>query len=169
MYEYSLGSEAKTIPEFGVRSRNENTSVATDKSEESRKGEMGQDTARQGSPDHIGELAHRVDLADGNGLTGFVGKSSEISWMHRIYEYLSKSSLVEPRSAQTGFEENVRATEKIAYFVDETELLSVDEDNINPLERPKFDVALILMEAAFCAMNGAFRFLSPEQFLYQLS
>lgn len=31
MYEYSLGSEAKTIPDFGVRSGNESTSVATDK------------------------------------------------------------------------------------------------------------------------------------------
>jgi len=102
-------------------------------------------------------------------LTGFVGKSSEISWMQRIHEHTTESSPVGPDIAQIGAEINVRATEMMAFFVDETTLLSVDEDFINPVERLPWDESLILTEAALCAMNGAFRLVDREQFLQRLA
>lgn len=108
-------------------------------------------------------------MAQGNGVAGYLGKASEISWMRRAYKYLKQPSL---RAHGPLLEEDDEAddpvTAAMAYYVDEAALLSINEDVVDFLAWPDFDVALILTEAAFDAMSGVFGFLDREQFLQTL-
>lgn len=132
-------------------------------------GETREDTARMGSPGSQGEMSHKVGLAQGNGVAGFFGRASEMSWMQRAFEYLKHPS-PGAHGAMPGedAEVKVRVAEAFAYFLDETALLSINEDAINPLTCPRFDIALVLTEAAFHSMYGLLDFLDREQFLQAL-
>ena len=122
-----------------------------------------------GSPGWQGELQYVVDLNHGAGMTGYVGGMSEVSWMQRAREYLDglssagasyqTPSQVDPYSAQA-FD--------LTYFMDDEDLLSVDEDQAVSEPLPPTAAALMLSEAYFHAVQGAFQFVERDWFLREL-
>lgn len=122
-----------------------------------------------GSPSRQGEISRVVHLHKGSGLEGYIGKMSEISWIQRIQEHVEGKSLTfifEMPSAQLDY--RAEETEDMSYFVDQVDLLSVDEDYVNPHQYPPVSTAILLSEAFFHALHGSFYFVEREQFLNDL-
>ena len=122
-----------------------------------------------GSPSRQGELNRVVHLHEGSGLAGYIGKMSEISWIQRIQEHVEGKSLTfifEMLSAQLDY--RAEKTEDLSYFVDQFDLLSVDEDYVNPHQYPPVSTAILLSEAFFHALHGSFYFVERDQFLNDL-
>lgn len=119
-----------------------------------------------GSPGRQGELSRVVDLDFGRGASGFVGKMSEMSWIQRAWEHAhSPPHRVGSDVPRAEIDRHLSAAQDFTYFLDDTNVLSVNEDHINERTWPPFDTALILAEAYFHAMQGAFDFVQREQFL----
>ncbi len=94
---------------------------------------------------------------------------SEISWFQRIQDYVEGKPLTfifEMSSAQ--LEHSAGKTEAMSYFVDQVDLLSVNEDYVNPHQYPPVSTAMLLSEAFFHALQGAFYFVERGQFLNEL-
>jgi hypothetical protein len=53
--------------------------------------------------------------------------------------------------------------------MDDVDVLAVDEDTVNERYIPPFDTGILLAEAYFHAIEGAFQFLMREQFLDALA
>ncbi|KAJ4509196.1 hypothetical protein HRR78_006098 [Exophiala dermatitidis] len=124
-----------------------------------------------GSTGEKGELAQVIDLDGGCGATGFIGKMSEIAWIRRAFEMVrpedeGHSSFNVDRSGSGPPSKKMR---DCSYFIDDTDVLAVDEDNVNPYQWPSGDAALILTEAHFHAMQGTFQFVQREDFLQKLA
>ena len=89
--------------------------------------------------------------------------------MVRVLEYLTEqpppfgfemfSSQMDPHSAQAV---------AISYFMDDENLLSIDEDSVDPHEVPPLPTALILTEAYFHAIQGSFQFVQRRTFLDEM-
>ncbi len=122
-----------------------------------------------GSPSRQGEISEIVHLHKGSGLAGYIGKMSEISWIQRVHDHLEGKSLTfifEMPSAQLDY--SAEQIEDKSYFVDQVDLLSVDEDYVNPHQYPPVSTAMLLSEAFFHALQGSFYFVEREQFLNDL-
>ena len=65
-------------------------------------------------------------------------------------------------------EHSAEKTEAMSYFVDQVDLLSVNEDYVNPYQYPPVSTAMLLNEAFFHALHGAFYFIERGQFLNEL-
>ena len=122
-----------------------------------------------GSPGRQGEPQSVVDVNHGAGMTGYVGGMSEVSWMQRAREYL-----VSPSSAGASYQTpsqvdpySARAFD-LTYFIDDEDLLSIDKDQIVSEQLPPTAAALILSEAFFHAVQGAFQFVERDWFLHEL-
>lgn len=77
-----------------------------------------------GSPDRQRELGFAVDLNHGTGMPGYVGKMSDVSWLHRVCEYLvAVPPLSEP---DLGLAELDAPTTSLSYFTDDHNLLAID-------------------------------------------
>lgn len=77
-----------------------------------------------GSPDRQRELVSAVDLNHGTGMPGYVGKMSDVSWLHRVCEYLVEvAPLSEP---DLGLSELDAQTTSLSYFTDDHNLLAID-------------------------------------------
>jgi hypothetical protein len=127
-----------------------------------------------GSPGRQGELSKRVDLEHGAGAAGFIGKASEISWVQRCKEHLAPRSppslLRDPmETTQTQLDQHDAAANKVNYYLDDADLLSVDEDIIVSEDIPPPEVAYLLAEACFHSLQGAFMFIYRAEFLETLS
>ena len=102
-------------------------------------------------------------------MTGYVGGMSEVSWLQRARKYLFGPSStgisyetppqVDPYSGQA-FD--------LTYFMDDEDLLSVNEDQIVSEPLPPTAAALMLSEAYFHAVQGAFQFVERDWFLREL-
>ena len=129
-----------------------------------------------GSPGKQGELSKGVDLEYGGGAAGFIGKASPISWVQRCKEHLapisSPTRLRDPiETTQTQLDQHDAAANKVNYYLDDEDLLSVDEDRL-PSERedlPPPEIAYLLAEACFHSLQGAFMFNYRAEFLETLS
>lgn len=120
-----------------------------------------------GSPGRRDELARIVDLDRGEGATGFVGKMSEISWIQRAFEILrGHADQIRPDNDRA--EINPQPTMAFIYFMDDTNLLSIDEDYVDAYQWPSPEMALILSEAFFHAMQGAFQYVLREEFFRKM-
>ena len=122
-----------------------------------------------GSPSRQDEISAVVHLHKGSGLAGYIGKMSEISWIQRISEHVEGKSLTfvfEMPSAQLDY--RAEKIEDMSYLVDQVDLLSVDEDYVNPHQYPPVSTAILLSEAFFHALHGSFYFVEREQFLADL-
>ncbi|KAI1625564.1 hypothetical protein EDD37DRAFT_309214 [Exophiala viscosa] len=119
-----------------------------------------------GSPGRQGELAHVVDLDGGVGASGFVGKMSEISWIQRAAETIkNQASTTHPEFAMGEADHRITTATDFSFWMDDFDLLAVDEDLVDPYEWPLTDTALILSEACFHALQGNFPFILREEFL----
>ena len=89
-----------------------------------------------------------MSLGIGSGASGYVGKSSEISWLRRAQEQMALQpvdvghNLIEP-------DENYPHGSYMNYHMDEANLLAVDEDTISPMEVPPLSIAKALAAAYF--------------------
>ena len=144
-----------------------NPSFAAGRSEEPGEGKEGARLADLSSAGRQNELLYPIEIVDGH--PGYIGKVSETSWMQRIHEYL-----IEQRSA-FGFEmfssqmdPHAAQAVAISYFMDDKNLLSIDEDSIDPHEAPPLPITLILTEAYFHAIQGSFQFVQRVPFLEEL-
>jgi hypothetical protein len=54
------------------------------------------------------------------------------------------------------------------YFMDDVNLLAIDEDHVDPTTWPAFELSIILSEAFFHAVQGVFPFILREDFLQRL-
>jgi len=119
-----------------------------------------------GSPGRQGELAHVVDLDGGVGASGFVGKMSEISWIQRAAETIShQASTTHPDLAMGEVDHRITTAKDFSFWMDDVDLLAIDEDLVDPYEWPLADAAVILSEACFHALQGTFPFMLREEFL----
>lgn len=123
-----------------------------------------------GSPGRQGELTRVVDLDSGSGAAGFVGKMSDVSWIQRVRDYLEAEEVPARGLDQTLalFDRHTQSAKEATYFMDEDNLLSIDEDLVNGQQWPPFQVSLILAEAYFHSVQGAFHFLIKEEFMKSL-
>ena len=124
--------------------------------------------ATVGSPGPQGELTQPVGLVPGSGAAGYVGKMSEISWIQRAREHLTQPSTVK-KETQPEHEQHANDIKDSNYFLDDVDLLSIDEDYVVAQEMPPLDVAFILSQACFHALQGPFEFIHPESFLEALA
>lgn len=132
------------------------------------------------SPSGQGDLTKVVDLALGRGLSGFLGKTSAIAWIYRAWQLCTNAEeFDEKRQLQTltdltneewDFGDNATASaESFAYFMDEEDILSVDEDFVEPFQLPKDEVAILLTETYFQFTRGMSYLVDRAQFLKKLS
>ncbi|OCT47859.1 fungal specific transcription factor domain-containing protein [Cladophialophora carrionii] len=121
-----------------------------------------------GSPGRQGELPRVVSLNSGGGASGFVGKMSEISWIQRAFETVRGYRDDNPgRVHAAEMDVNIATTTDFIYFMDDTNVLAVDEDYVDPYHWPAKESVVLLSEAFFHAMQGTFHFVLREQFLQQ--
>ncbi|OAP58456.1 hypothetical protein AYL99_07546 [Fonsecaea erecta] len=119
-----------------------------------------------GSPGRQGELNHIVSLDFGGGASGFVGKMSEISWIQRGFEIVRGCKPPDRSPWHTAeMDENLATTADFIYFMDDINVLSVDEDYVDQYHWPADESLVILSEAFFHSMQGAFHFVLREEFL----
>jgi hypothetical protein len=80
-----------------------------------------------GSSDRLRELASAVDLDDGLGMPGYVGKMSDVSWLQKIRSHLSGQHALRD-SALKDSHVDIQAPDSssLSYFTDDVNLLSVD-------------------------------------------
>ncbi|EXJ94592.1 hypothetical protein A1O1_02988 [Capronia coronata CBS 617.96] len=122
-----------------------------------------------GSPGRQGELTEVVDLDHGSGATGFVGKMSEMSWIRRAFECVrSGGDQTVPDIGVSEISHQLTTVPDYSYFMDNTDVLAIDEDHVEQYEWPPGDSAVVLVEAYFHAMQGAFQFVLREPFLREL-
>ncbi|KIX00909.1 uncharacterized protein Z518_09974 [Rhinocladiella mackenziei CBS 650.93] len=119
-----------------------------------------------GSPGRKGELARVVDLDAGSGAAGLVGKMSEMSWIQHAFESLhQRRTNAQPGMRGAEIDHHLTTAKDFSYFMDDTNVLAIDEDHVNQYHWPKLEIAIILAEAYFHAMQDAFQIVLREQFL----
>ncbi|KIW17032.1 hypothetical protein PV08_04223 [Exophiala spinifera] len=127
-------------------------------------------SSRAGSLNTIGELSSVVNLAQGGGASGLVGHMSEVAWIDQAFAVVrGRPDATRPRLLTSGvLDPHVFSATNFIYFVDDNEVLAVNEDRIDPYQRPSFSRSLILTEAYFHALQGAFPFVVRDEFLANL-
>ncbi len=126
--------------------------------------------SRVGSLGRQGELAHVVDLDSGTGASGFIGRMSETSWIQHAFEILDyqRPPAGEVPELATGELDHLSTAKHFGFFMDDLDVLAVDEDLVDPDEWPPAQTAALLSEAYFHAMQDAFPFVDREPFLRRM-
>jgi hypothetical protein len=101
-----------------------------------------------------------IDLGRADGTLSFIGKMSEVSWIARAHSYLVSSVDQEKL--------NLPHATQFSYYMDEENILSVDEDYVDACYWPGDEIAQILFEAYFHALQGIFNCIDREKFLLEL-
>jgi hypothetical protein len=96
---------------------------------------------------------------------------SEMCWIRRACESLGEGLDKTDSSVDgmDGVEHHLTAAANFSYFMDDQDLLTIDEDLVDQFEWPSPDWALILTEAYFHAMQGSFPFVLREPFLQTMA
>jgi hypothetical protein len=102
----------------------------------------------------------------GAGAVGFIGKISEVSWTARAYAYLVAPT-GKDLDLQLEVSKHVPAIQ-FSYYMDDDDLLSLDEDLVDPVHWPGDLTARILFEAFFHALHGIFDCFAREGILAEL-
>lgn len=119
--------------------------------------------ASVGSPGAMDQLVPLVTLGRGSGASGYIGKSSEISWLQRAQEQLALQQGDDP--ILTELDEDYLHGSQLNYHMDEADLLSVDEDSVNPMEMPPLPMAMLLAESYFATVHDSFPQVIKEVFM----
>ena len=92
-----------------------------------------------------------------------------MSWIRRAFETLhvhaqpSNRAVLETAVGETN--PNLTMAPDLSYFMDDSDLLAVDEDFVDPYEWPPAQMTVLLSEAYFHAMQGIFPFILRQPFL----
>lgn len=118
----------------------------------------------------MGELSSKVNLAQGGGASGLVGHMSEVSWIDQAFGVVrGRPDATRPRLLTSGvLDSHAFSAANVIYFVDDNEVLAVNEDLIDQYQRPSFSRSLVLTEAYFHALQDAFPFVVRNDFLSNL-
>jgi hypothetical protein len=116
--------------------------------------------ASVGSFGHQDVLTDCIDFGHVDGAVGFIGKMSEVSWIARAHSYLVSTANQE--------KSNLHPVTRFSYYMDEENLLSVDEDYVDACHWPGDEIAQILSEAYFHALQDTFNCINREEFLLEL-
>ena len=123
-----------------------------------------------GSPGPQGGMQHVVNLEHGRGMTGYVGKMSEVSWLQRVREHLiGEPTAIGSDATPAQLDISSAQAFDLTYSMDNEDLLSVNEDDINAQHLPPPATALFLYEAYFHALQGSFQFVTHGAFLQILN
>lgn len=80
-----------------------------------------------GSPDRLRELDSAVDLDHGNGMPGYVGKMSDVSWIQKIRSQLAGTPVRGgPELKDRNLDAQRLDNASLSYFTDDVNLLGVD-------------------------------------------
>lgn len=110
-------------------------------------------------------LQHLVHLDNGAGVTGYIGEMSEMSWLQRVRDTLAQQlGVVGDDAPSSDYLDAVQAYD-LGYFMDEEDLLAVDEEQVNTDQLPPEHTAFVLAEAYFHAVQGSFPFIGRERLL----
>lgn len=120
--------------------------------------------ARVGSPGSADRLVRLVSLGIGSGASGYIGKSSEISWLQRAQEQMSTQH-GHADSMLPDLDENHPEGSHLDYHMDEANLLAVDEDSVDPMEVPPGPIARTLAESYFETVHGSFPLVDKDVFM----
>ena len=104
------------------------------------------------------------DTGSRAGAAGFIGKMSEVSWIQRAREHLTRGFSGAVDILDGGFDDLAFSSEEMDYHMDDVELLAVDEDHVNELEWPDVETSKVLASAYFDNLHGAFPFLFRAHF-----
>jgi hypothetical protein len=122
-----------------------------------------------GSPGAQGELVQVVDLDGGKGASGLIGKMSEMSWIQRMHGHIHGIPQEQTSEiARAEIDHRLSSIKDFVYFMDDTDLLAVDEDAVDECYLPPVHAATVLAGAYFHAVQGAFHFTMQETFLQNL-
>ena len=117
-----------------------------------------------GSPGAQDKLSSVVNLGSGAGASGYVGKTSEISWIQRCREILHRKSPVGATISQRDLDLHSLRAQDLNYHMDDTVLLSVDEDRVEVLGWPSSKSATALSQAFFDSLHCVFPFIDRDQY-----
>ena len=93
---------------------------------------------------------------------------SEISWIQRAFETVrNHEDKVHSGLYETKKPEDFEEITDFEYFLDDTDLLAIDEDYVDHYHWPSTETVVILSEAFFHSMQGAYPFILREQFLQE--
>ncbi|EXJ73520.1 uncharacterized protein A1O5_03281 [Cladophialophora psammophila CBS 110553] len=91
---------------------------------------------------------------------------SEVSWIQRAFETVRGQQAAKPTTLHAAeMDEHPATTTDFVYFMDDTNVLAIDEDYVDPSHWPPEKSVVILSEAFFHSMQGAFHFVLREEFL----
>lgn len=122
-----------------------------------------------GSPDRQREMTTEVDLDFGTGMPGYVGKMSDVAWLQRIRGHLRGiKPTTTPDLGSADSDDQAFQASTLSYWTDDDNVLAIDEDYVDAHQLPRWPAALILTEAFFSSIQGAFRFVQRQQFLQDL-
>jgi hypothetical protein len=105
------------------------------------------------------ELNQVIYLHIGSGMVGYVGKLSETFWMRRTHAYLNSSSPAldfSPNTVESDSPMPGSTMPALTCFMDEENLLSIDEDHVNHYQLPSPATSLLLSEAFFMLCKEGF-------------
>lgn len=108
------------------------------------------------SLDAMDRMVPLVSLGIGSGASGYVGQSSEISWLQRAQEHMF---------GQQELGENNPDGSHLDYHMDEANLLAVDEDSVDPMEVPPLPIARILADSYFETVHASFPLVDQSEFM----
>jgi hypothetical protein len=109
-------------------------------------------------------VAPLASLGIGSGASGYIGKSSEISWLQRALEHMSSQD-GDFDHALTELKENHPQGSPLDYHMDEADLLAVDEESVDPMELPPLPIATVLAESYFETVHGSFPLIDKDIFM----
>ncbi|KAF7511201.1 hypothetical protein GJ744_005098 [Endocarpon pusillum] len=120
--------------------------------------------ASVGSPGAADSQAPPVSLGIGSGASGYIGKSSEISWLQRAQEQMARQQVSVDHTSMEP-DDNHPQGSYMDYHMDEANLLAVDEDTVNPMEVPPLPVAKALATAYFKTVHNSFPLVAKDAFM----
>ena len=121
-------------------------------------------SAEIGSPSRLRELQHPINAGGAAGMTGYVGKMASTAWLLRVVEHLTTlttNSYPDTRAAR--LDTPTMDIPNLSLFMDDQDLLEIDEDYVIPYELPPWESAVVLTEAYFHTVHGTFWFVQRQQ------
>jgi hypothetical protein len=118
-----------------------------------------------GFPGHQNELSRVVDLETGRGAAGIIGKMSEIACIQRTWEYLLDPAVKVPDIPRAEIDRHLTAAKNFTSWMIPMSwplMRIISTSNKRP---PPREDAVMMSEASFHALQGAFHFIRRESFL----
>ncbi|KAK9369113.1 fungal-specific transcription factor domain-containing protein [Lipomyces kononenkoae] len=115
-----------------------------------------------GSIDHLNEDISSIGISTPE---GFVGKSSDIDWIKKIFEVAKESENYDMDDFEKGFlNPRISEIETVSYNLDELEI-TVESVDLNSM--PPKEIADMLIDYYFETVHPSFQFLLEPLFRYQ--